>query len=59
MEIITPDKEILKALDEILRQNAMILEMNSKLSVLLANPPIIMDDSIRPAKPGEIVYENN
>ena len=46
MEMITPSKDILKTLDEILAQNRKILEINTEIVKSLMNPPMIIPEKI-------------
>lgn len=56
MKTIKPDKDSLRLIETILKQNSRILEVNAALLESLASPPIIVDEEIRRLRPGEISW---
>lgn len=62
MEIIKPDKDMIKTLDEVLAQNRKILEMNRIIADSICYPAMVVSaDEGRVQghnlKPGEVVYK--
>ena len=47
IEVVKPNKDILDVTKEIISQNRMILEMNTKLLLVLSTPVIFMNDEVK------------
>ena len=63
MEMVKPDKDMIKTLDEVLAQNRLILEMNKIVTNAMCYPALVVDYETEGRKaghnirPGEVIYK--